>query len=278
GLDIYKSEGSDEMFSVGINLGSPINSNRDDFSYIIDQEGTKGYFASNRKGGKGDDDIYSFAYTLNQNEITGTVQQATTGEPIEEAKLTLLDKHGSIVNEALADTEGKYSFRYLDPTSDYSVLAQKDGFEKDSLAVTTKENEKIEVSQYLRELRNTEPEEEVFEPNNVYFDFDSFEITQGSAEELDKLVSVLNKNKELTLKIESHTDAIGPNAYNKYLSDRRAKSTRDYIISKGVDPSRIISAVGYGEERLLNDCANGTPCAPEQHRLNRRSEFYIIQD
>ena len=110
----------------------------------------------------------------------------------------------------------------------------------------------------------------------MHFAFDSYKIGPKAAEELDKLVAALKENQELALKIESHTDAVGSNAYNKYLSDRRAKATRDYIVSQGIDPSRILSAIGYGEERLLNDCSDGKHCPPDMQRLNRRSEFILV--
>ncbi|MGN7513457.1 MAG: OmpA family protein [Allomuricauda sp.] len=280
GLDVYKSDGSGEVFSVGINLGKPINSNRDDFSYIIDASGEQGYFASNRKGGKGDDDIYSFKYTLNLNAISGSVKDITTGEPINEAKIRLFNQNGTLQNEALADSTGKYTFKYLDPVTGYTLVARKEGFEKDSLSVKTKDNEQVEISQFLKKklIEKEVDVDDIFEPENVYFHFDSHQITANAAKELDKLIAVLKENTELSLKIESHTDAIGSKSYNKYLSDKRAKSTRSYLISKGIDPSRIISAIGYGEDRLLNNCSDGTPCGPGQHRLNRRSEFYIVPE
>jgi len=278
GLDVYKSDGSDGQFSVGINLGMPINSNRDDFSYIVDAVGEKGYFASNRKGGKGDDDIYSFVYTLNLNAISGAVQNRSTGEPIDSASIALYGKNGGLINKTITDTTGAYRFEYLNPTTDYTVVAHKKGFTKDSLSIKTKDNEKVQVSQYLNQIIEEKPVAEVFEPSNVYFGFDSYEITSEYARQLDKLITVLKKNESLSLKIESHTDAIGPEAYNKYLSDKRAKSTRDYIVSQGVDLSRIISAIGFGEERLLNNCSNGQPCAPDDHQLNRRSEFILISE
>ena len=280
GLDVYKSEGKNDLFSVGINLGKPINSNRDDFSYIIDSTGEKGYFASNRKGGKGDDDIYSFSYTLNLNSISGSVENMSTGEVIKRANISLY-QDGLLVKEASSDNTGKYSFEHLDPTTEYSVVAKKEGFVKDSLSVKTKENIAIKVTQLLKEQKKIpedRPTVEAFEPNNVYFDFDSYKITSLSAKELDKLITVLKENQDLSLKIESHTDAIGSKAYNKYLSEKRAKATKTYIVSQGIDPSRILSAIGYGEERLLNNCWDGKPCAPNQHRINRRSEFILVAD
>jgi outer membrane protein OmpA-like peptidoglycan-associated protein/tetratricopeptide (TPR) repeat protein len=280
GLDIYKSEGVDDIFSTGVNMGKPINSSRDDFSYIIDAAGEKGYFASNRKGGKGDDDIYSFVLEANLNAITGFVAEAETEEALERAHIALFSATGALLFETMADTTGGYSFKNLSSNTDYTVVAQKEGYINDSLQVRTKENEGISVSQYLRQLKRTEPSTvvEMFEPSDVYFEFDSSEITTRSAEELDKLVAVLKENEGLSLKIASHTDARGPAAYNRLLSDRRAKSTKKYIVSQGVDPSRIISAVGYGEERLLNPCSDGVPCSPTQHRLNRRSEFILISE
>jgi outer membrane protein OmpA-like peptidoglycan-associated protein len=81
----------------------------------------------------------------------------------------------------------------------------------------------------------------------------------------------------MVIRIESHTDSRGSRAYNKYLSDKRAKSTRDYLIRQGIDPSRIESAIGYGEERLLNECEDNVPCSREKHQQNRRSEFIIVK-
>lgn len=280
GLDIYKSEGVNDIFGVGVNLGKPINSSRDDFSYIIDTSGEQGYFASNRKGGKGDDDIYSFILETNLNAIMGSVQHSETMEVLKQTNISLLSSSGKLLNETVSDTAGNYVFKNLTSATDYMIVARKDGFINDSIQVATKENTGVSVSQYLRERQKEEqkPIAAIFEPNDVYFDFDSSEITPGSAKELDKLVAVLKENKKLTLKIASHTDATGPAAYNKLLSERRAKSTKNYIVSKGIAASRILSAVGYGENRLINHCSDGMPCAPAEHRLNRRSEFILFSE
>ncbi|NDV14610.1 OmpA family protein [Muricauda sp. TY007] len=278
GLDVYRSDGANGDFGIGVNLGKPINSNKDDFSYIVDATGERGYFASNRKGGKGDDDIYSFKYTLNLNAIVGTVENESTGDAVNKANISLYSYEGKLINETVSDTTGNYLFKNLDSITNYTVVAKKKGFVRDSMTVETKKNENISVTQYLKKLVEEKPIVDLFEPSDVYFDFDSFKITPRSAQELDKLVALLKENENLSLKIASHTDAIGPEDYNKYLSDKRAKSTRDYLVSQGIDPSRIISTTGYGEERLLNNCSNGTPCAPDQHRLNRRSEFILVSE
>ena len=110
----------------------------------------------------------------------------------------------------------------------------------------------------------------------IFFDFDKSNIRDDAAVELNRLVSVMKENPSMIIKIESHTDSRGKAAYNKYLSDKRAKSTRAYIISQGIDPKRIESAIGYGEERLLNGCDGSIKCSSAQHQLNRRSEFIIV--
>jgi len=109
----------------------------------------------------------------------------------------------------------------------------------------------------------------------IYFDFDKSYIRNDAAEELDKLVQVMNEYPNMVIKVESHTDSRGSAEYNKYLSDRRAKSTRDYIISQGIDGSRIQSAIGYGEEMLINECNGSVRCSEGQHFKNRRSEFFF---
>ena len=279
GLDVFKSDYADGYFSVGVNMGEPINSSRDDFSYIVDTSGDKGYFASNRIGGKGDDDIYSFKYTLNLNAISGTVEDAETGEVMNSAKIALLSKDGQLLAETISDENGRFAFKNLDPLTDYGIQTQKEGYSDETLSVATKENNEVEVTQHLKRIKAFEDIKKpipFFEPNNILFDFDSYAIKQIAANELDKLVAVLKENDNLSLQIASHTDAIGSKAYNKYLSERRAKATRQYIISQGIDPSRILSAVGYGEERLLNDCSDGKHCPPDKHHQNRRSEFTLI--
>lgn len=279
GLDVFKSDYADGYFSVGVNMGEPINSSRDDFSYIVDASGDKGYFASNRIGGKGDDDIYSFKFTLNLNAISGTVEDAETGEVMNSAKIALLSKDGQLLAETISDENGRFAFKNLDPLTDYGIQTKKEGYSDETLSVATKENNEVEVTQYLKRIKALEDIKTpvpFFEPNNILFDFDSSAIKPGAANELDKLVAVLKENDTLSLRIASHTDAIGSKDYNKYLSERRAKATRDYIISQGIDPSRILSATGYGEEQLLNDCSDGRHCPPDKHRQNRRSEFTLV--
>ena len=112
---------------------------------------------------------------------------------------------------------------------------------------------------------------EKIELNSIYFDFDKSNIKSEAAFELDNLVQVMIKYPEMTVSIESHTDSKGPSSYNQKLSDRRAKTTMQYVISKGIESTRL-SAVGKGESNPVVDCSK---CNDEEDQLNRRSEFII---
>ena len=114
--------------------------------------------------------------------------------------------------------------------------------------------------------------------NPIFFDFDKWNIRTDAEYELENIIDVLRKHPEMTIKIEAHTDSRGRDRYNMKLSDKRAKSTQDYIISRGITASRIQSAIGYGETQLLNKCANRVKCTKEEHQLNRRSYFYILNE
>ncbi|WP_313777884.1 OmpA family protein [Flagellimonas eckloniae] len=279
GLDIYKADYINDSFSVGVNVGEPINSSRDDFSYIIDENNQKGYFASNRKGGKGDDDIYSFKNIINLNVISGSAEDDATGEKLADAIVTLFNKDNVKIAESKTLLDGTFVFENLKPESNYTVKTTKKGYFEGTTSISTKNNITVGITQSLKQLNEIVEEEGVLkiETETIYFDFDRFNIKKQASEELDKLVEVMTQYPNMVIKIESHTDAIGSKAYNKYLSDKRAKSTRDYIISQGIDASRIQSAIGYGEEQLLNGCSDGTRCAITKHRQNRRSEFIIVE-
>jgi outer membrane protein OmpA-like peptidoglycan-associated protein len=112
----------------------------------------------------------------------------------------------------------------------------------------------------------------------IYFDFDKSDIRYDAEIELQKVIAVLNQYPTMTIDIKSHTDCRGEAAYNQKLSDRRAQSTKQYLIDNGIDAGRLV-AKGYGESQLVNDCgcdmANAQQCSEEEHQLNRRSEFII---
>lgn len=286
GLDVYEVAFDEENGFLEVrNMGKPINSNKDDFSYIVNEETQHGYFASNRIGGKGSDDLYSFKKILpeepNENAIAGIVTDVVTSEILPEALVELLDENGRKIKEMVAGDDGSFLFEDLDSNTKYTVRVTKGDYYEVIQDVSTKDNELVQVDIAMRRLDDLIKVEDGIRKiklNMIFFDFDKSNIRPDAADELDKLVAIMNEYPSMVIKIESHTDSRGKRAYNRLLSDRRAKSTRRYLISKGIDPRRIRSAIGYGEDRLLNECDGTVRCTEAQHQLNRRSEFIIVDD
>lgn len=285
GLDVYEVAYDEEGFKDVLNMGQPINSNKDDFSYIVNEENQKGYFASNRKGGKGDDDIYSFKRLLveevvpNQNAIAGVVTELITGDIMPQSLVTLLDENNIKLKEVVTGDDGSFIFEDLEGNTKYTLKVTQDSYFDQEIPITTKDNELVNVDISIKKLKDLIAIENgirKLKTDMIYFDFDKFNIRSDASLELDKVVNVMNEYPDMIIKIESHTDSRGNDAYNKYLSDKRAKSTRDYIIAKGIQASRIESATGYGEEQLINECKNGVRCSGTKHELNRRSEIIIV--
>ena len=284
GLDLYEVAYDEEGFKEVSNMGQPINSNKDDFSYIVNEESQKGYFASNRRGGKGDDDIYSFERLVPEevvkNAISGVVTEMITGDIMPKALVTLLDENNIKLKEMVTEDDGSFVFEDLDSDTKYTIKTTRSEFFENVVTAETKKNEVVNVDitmKKLKELIVIEDGIKKLKTDMIFFDFDKSYIRKDASLELDKLVQVMNEYKDMVIKIESHTDSRGPDVYNKYLSDKRAKSTRAYLISKGISEDRIESAIGYGEERLINECGNGVRCSREKHELNRRSEFIIVK-
>ncbi|MFL0084274.1 OmpA family protein [Tenacibaculum maritimum] len=276
-LDIFESKKENGIYVRPENLGSPTNSNRDDFCFILNKELNKGFFSSNREGGKGDDDIYSFLIYDCTQSIVGIVTDTRTGASLAGATVKLIDESGAIVMTKETDQRGKYTFEKVDCKSNYVVLAEKLDYKSAQKKVVTnsESNYRNEADLGLTPLII----EDQIVINPIYFDFDKWNIREDAAYELEHIVSVMNNHPNMVIKIESHTDSRGSKLYNRKLSDNRAKSTRDYLISRGIEGSRIASAIGYGEDQLLNHCddAHRNKCSEEEHQLNRRSYFYIVK-
>ena len=287
GLDIYEVPYTEEDGFLEVkNLGQPVNSRRDDFSYIVNEETQKGFFASNRKGGKGDDDIYSFKRLIveevpeNLNAIAGVVTEMVTGELMPNTLITLLDENNIKLKEMVAGDDGSFLFEDLEGNTTYTIKSTNSDYFDEEISVGTRDNEVVTTDiamRRLKEMITVENGIRKLKTDMIHFDFDKYYIRNDASKELDELVQVMTEYPKMVIKIESHTDSRGPRVYNKYLSERRAKSTRDYIISQGIDPSRIQSAIGYGEEKLLNGCDGSVRCSEQNHLMNRRSEFIIVE-
>lgn len=289
GLDVFKSEGLDQKVNAGSNrnfpienVGKPVNSSFDDFGYYENLVTKRVYFSSNREGGKGSDDIYTFEVPECEQLVAGTVQDKNTDELLPNSTVILFDGEGNELGRKTVGDDAAFEFE-LECEKEYLIRGEKDTYASDEKRFTTP-NRKQELKLQLL----LEKDEVIVEPCAdlaklldipiIYFDFDKFNIRYDAEVELQKVLAVLNKYPSMTIDVRSHTDCRATMAYNERLSENRAQSTRQYLIDNGIDSGRI-TAKGYGESRLVNDCGceptNESSCSEEEHQLNRRSEFIV---
>ena len=196
------------------------------------------------------------------------------------ALVELLDENNIKLKEIETTDDGSFIFEDLDSNTKYNIRANRNSYFENIVTANTKENDTINADislKRLEELIAVEDGVKKLKTEMIHFDFDKSYIRTDAALELDKMVAVMNEYPNMIIKIESHTDSRGPRTYNEYLSDRRAKSSRDYLIKQGIAPERIESAIGYGEAQLLNECDGTVKCTEQAHYLNRRSEFIITK-
>ncbi|MEO6149406.1 MAG: OmpA family protein [Mucilaginibacter sp.] len=272
GLDIFKAARKGDTYAPKQNMGYPLNSPRDDFAYVVNDD-TTGYLSSNRAGGQGSDDIYSYVKKASINfTLEGVVYEKGSHTRLSNSMVTLTK--GSPL-KVTADANGKYRFS-LKENSDYALRGEKGGYLSDNQIVSTKgltASQVIKKDLYLEKIQLNK----AIRIENIYYDFDQWNIRPDAALELDKLIKILKDNPDIYIELSSHTDSKGDDDYNHRLSQKRANAAVTYIIETGeVDEERII-ARGYGESRLLNRCKNGVNCSSEEHQLNRRTEFRIIK-
>ncbi|MFV0539898.1 MAG: OmpA family protein, partial [Aestuariibaculum sp.] len=174
--------------------------------------------------------------------------------------------------------DGSYAFSGLDCGTKYFVRASADTFEtKEKDIVTPEEDGKVRLDFVLDPLFKDKVDlAKLYDIENIYFAFDKWDITPRAEEKLNILLKVLNDHPTISIAIGSHTDSRANDRYNEVLSDKRAKSTMDWLIGKGIDANRM-TAKGYGEYRLVNRCSNGVKCSKEEHQANRRREFVILK-
>jgi len=272
-LDVFKSNIIKDKQAAPENLGAPFNSRFDDFAFFIDSEKETGFISSNRAQGSGSDDIYKFEVYQCQQIIKGVVKEKVSLIPISLASVKLLDEKGKVIQEITSNELGEFKFD-VDCEKKYTIVGSKVDFRDDIKQVSTSNVTGKEQIQDLILTPLIIENEIVINP--IFFDFDKSKIRDDAAYELENIVTIMNNHPKMIIKIEAHTDSRGRDKYNEKLSDRRAKSTRDYIISRGIDPERLESAIGYGEKQLVNECANGVKCSEDKHQENRRSKFIII--
>ncbi len=338
-LDVFVSEINGNEYTKAINIGLPLNSNSDDFSFNVDSNTKEGYFASNREGGKGSDDIYTFKETKElivedcKQYIAGTITDINTNLVLENATVIVQDSDKKALNTITTGSDGKFSFTVACESS-YTIVAFKEKYTNESrnlvignvryatkdgsLALKSLDAIKLEEKQNAENKRKQEiiieeenkkkealklvalkeateakkkekvaeilkQEKDVVKDNKdrliiktdpIYFDYNMWYIRKESKVVLGRVVALMNKYPGMVIEIGSHTDSRGNAKFNEQLSQKRANSTRDFIIQSGINASRV-TAKGYGESVPIIKCKTDDSCSEEEHELNRRSEFVI---
>ncbi len=348
-LDVFVSEITGNEYSKPINVGLPLNSNLDDFAFYIDSNTKEGFFASNREGGKGGDDIYQFKETKDlivedcKQFIAGTITDVDTQLALENATVLLQDSENKTLNTITTSADGKFNFTVACETS-YKISAFKENYTNASKALTLdktrdkvndgslalkslevikqeekqiaenkrkqeiileEENKKKEALAAIQlkekekkakeaaivaaEVKKNEKVKEILanekdvvkdkdrliiKTDPIYFDYNMWYIRKESKVVLGRVVELMKKYPDMKIEIGSHTDSRGNAKFNENLSQKRANSTREFIIQSGVDAKRV-TAKGYGESVPIVKCKTDESCSEEDHELNRRSEFVI---
>ena len=266
GLDVFEIDLSNN--SEAINLGTPVNTEKDDFAFTFNEAKKIGFLSTNRNG---NDDIF-FVNPVCAVDALIVVSDKKTGLILANASVSILDDKKNIIATEMSNSKGEVSYK-VECDKAYVIQASKDGYEGNTFAVTKSKGPTAKVDARLQPIDVVITETEVI-LNTIFFEYNKSNITQEGAFELDKLVQVMKNNDKMVVLAKSHTDSRGADSYNLTLSDKRAKSTVQYIISKGIATSRI-SGVGKGELEPKVDC--GETCTEEQFAQNRRSEFLIVK-
>jgi len=205
--------------------------------------------------------------------INGVVVICKTSTPIEGVNIIVTEKKNGQERRLLSDKKGEFSFT-VTPASEITIYGKKSNYFSQVVTLGPADfkryrNVRLEIC-----MERVDCDESV-RLENIHYDLDKYDIRPDARPELDRLVQFLRDNPEVRVELSSHTDSRASHEYNERLSQNRANSARQYVISRGIDPSRVIS-VGYGETRLLNRCADGVNCSEAEHQLNRRTEMKVI--
>lgn len=281
GYDVFMSRKTKYGYKNIINLGNTINTQTDEVGFIPVSE-RNAYMTSDREGGAGTYDIYKVTQYIVNQRVKGRALDFDTGLPLANVAITLLDTDEQEVGTFVTNENGEYNFPVASFES-FTILGDKDGFNKGSTLFNTDSvTEIFDVDVKLKLKEIPKPPAEIIEVgdkrylkiDNIQFDYDSAKIKEVSEPNLDKVVQILTDYPEMKVALNAHTDSQGSDRYNLTLSDRRAVSAMEYLVSKGISLERLISK-GFGESQPLIDCSQ---CSEEQHETNRRIEFLILED
>jgi outer membrane protein OmpA-like peptidoglycan-associated protein len=251
-----------------INAGRPVNTEKDDFALTYNVVKQLGYVSSNRSG---EDHIYS-SIPICKGKIKVVVKSLKEDAVLTNSKVLILDENSNVIGTQMSNEKGEVVYD-VDCEKIYIVETYKDGYVTEKIPLAKFKGGEITVNVAIKPIDVVITETEII-LNPIYFDFNKSNVSKQGAEELDKLVYVMSQNDKLKIYVKSHSDSKGDDKYNLNLSDKRAKATVQYVISKGIDASRI-SGKGFGETELKIDCKN--KCTDEQNAINRRSEFLLVK-
>lgn len=265
GLDVFVIDL--ENGTEAKNVGKPVNSEKDDFAFSFHKEQNVGFFSSNRGG---QDDIF-MAIPVCGVQMNTTVKNAKTGEILSGAAVAILDDRNNVIETKTTGANGIVTYA-TECDKAYALQVSKDGFVSKTIAVDKSKGGELPIVAELDPIDVIVTETEVI-LNDIFFEFNKSNITKEGAFELDKLVQVMKNNTNMMIMVKAHTDNRGSDSFNMNLSDRRAKATVQYVISKGIAKERI-EGKGYGESEPKVHCEK---CSNEEHAKNRRSEFMIVK-
>ena len=308
GLDVFLARNINGRFAPPENLGAPVNSSQDDFGFIIDTDKNEGYFSSNREGGVGDDDIYYFK--LHPCRIAAVVVDSLTNRLIEGARIEIHEEDTK--KQVVHVNASKYLFTLQTKIrTNYMISASKAGYNKKTIEITHQQlidckNQDRRIVDTIKialsppviardprgpKLRSGIPglnngrtppgkrwdSTKIIQVKTIYYDLDKYFIRPDAAKTLDELLVILYQNPAMKIGLSSHTDSRNTFKYNVQLSQRRSQSTVQYLVSRGISPSRIL-VDWFGETKLVTPCPDGVPCNETQHQLNRRTEVVVLKE
>lgn len=286
GLDIFVTKLEKDKNNKIYNLGRPVNSEEDDFSFIIDDVTKKGFFASRRMAGKGRDDIFMIT---EKNRVRETCQKRIRGSildkkklvPVTSARVSLINDSGEVVKSLRSNSQGRFSFS-IDCSQNYFVRV-----EKKQILTSEKFIQALNDESDMNLVLEVEPSNVIVSRGDdlmkklnltpIYFDLDEAIIRDDAKVTLESIIAILENHKSIKIDVRSHTDSSGNDNHNMDLSQKRVNATIKYLIANGVSASRVTGS-GYGETQLVNRCANTVKCTKAEHAQNRRSEFIIVDN
>lgn len=285
GLDIFAAKSSSGEKTKVLNIGAPINSVSDDFAFIFKENSSAGYFASNRLGGQGGDDIYYFKETIPldfscKERVYKGIVKNPKGRELSNASIKLYDSDYQLIDKVRTNDKGKYIFTTNCTINAIMIEGEKENFKKLSLELAS--DTILETNNLDLVLQPKDTENIAGEDLSISLGIEKIKFAKGKSNlsetagaSLNKLITYLSDNPKLKIEIKQHTDSRGDDFINVMLSRRRAKSIRAFLVNKGVSEKRI-SVKGIGENQLINNCANGVECTKTQHEENNRTEFITI--